>query len=105
MIIAEPNIFGAGVAPFECNAELVVHADRPFTRSIALKPVKAMTGRNTQVLNRDGRIQPLEPAARGLDQIRRKALAWTLAEKDRPRLLAFPTLDGHAESSRRSDGA
>ena len=51
-----------------------------------------MAGRNAQVFDGRRRIKPLQPAARGLDQVRRKALA----EKDRLGLWAFPALDRHA---------
>ena len=92
MIVAKPNILGSGGAPFERDAELVVHADRPFTSAVALKWMKAVAGRNTQVFDRHRRIKSLKSAPGRLDQVGRKAFARVSALEDRLGLSAFPAL-------------
>ncbi len=67
MIVAEPNLLGAGATPFECDAELIIYTDRPFAGPITIQLMKPVAGRKSQIFDHHGCIKPLKSAADHLD--------------------------------------
>ena len=97
VVVAEPNLLGAGGAPFERDAKLVVDAERPLAGSIAVQTVKAVARRNPKILHRRCRIEPLKTTARRGYQVSGETLAWIATFKHSLGLFTFPALDCHAD--------
>ena len=92
MIVHELDLLRTVGTPDEADAELVVDADRPLSRTVVAQFVQPMARRHTQVLDGDGGVQALKPPPCRLNQIGRKALGRATFE-DRPCITGFPALD------------
>ena len=60
MIIDDFDIEGVSGFEMEAQAPLLVDADAPLSRAIALQQLKAIRRRDSQVLDGCGAIQPIE---------------------------------------------